>query len=144
MKLRPATPDDLPALADAFRATFNAAPWNEAWTDDSARAALSDLLATPRSAALVAWDGDVCVGAVLGRDQVRDTHLSHEVQEMFVRPERQRGGVGGALLDAHLNAVQAREITNVSLLTARESAAEAFYGRFGFRRAGRMVLLVRP
>ncbi|WP_160329943.1 GNAT family N-acetyltransferase [Deinococcus grandis] len=135
---------DLPALTDAFRATFGAAPWNEAWTDESARAALSDLLATPRSAALVAWDGAVCVGAVLGRDQVRDSFLSHEVQEMFVRPERQRGGVGRALLDAHLAAASARGVTNVSLLTARESPAEAFYSHLGFRRAGRMVLLVRP
>lgn len=144
MDLRPASVADLPALADAFCATFGAAPWNEAWTDESARAALSDLLATPRSAALVAWDGAVCVGAVLGRDQVRDSFLSHEVQEMFVRPEHQRGGVGRALLDAHLAAAGARGVTNVSLLTAQESPAEAFYSHLGFRRAGRMVLLVRP
>lgn len=63
---------------------------------------------------------------------------------MFVRPERQRGGVGRALLEAHLAAAGARGVTNVSLLTARESPAEAFYSRLGFRRAGRMVLLVRP
>ncbi|MDR6220500.1 hypothetical protein J2Y00_004124 [Deinococcus soli (ex Cha et al. 2016)] len=29
-------------------------------------------------------------------------------------------------------------------MTARDSPAEAFYSRLGFRRAGRMVLLVRP
>lgn len=136
--------DGLPAVADAFVATFNAEPWNEAWTAETALACLRDLLALPRASHLAAWDGALCLGGVLGHDGVKDHGLTHEVREMFVRPEAQGRGVGRALLTRHLAGAEARGVRSVSLLTARDSVGEAFYTRLGFRCARRQIVLVRP
>ncbi|WP_309569788.1 GNAT family N-acetyltransferase [Deinococcus sp.] len=144
MNLHTLSPGQLDAVSGAFVVTFNAAPWNEAWTHAAATSALGDLLDMPRASALAAWEGKECVGAILGRDRVHDTHLSHEILELFVRPSAQRQGVGQALVGAHLAQAEERGIKALSLLTARDSPAEAFYAALGFRRAQRMVLLLRP
>ncbi|CAM3699678.1 hypothetical protein [Deinococcus frigens] len=52
MELRPLTSADLSAAAQAFTLTFNATPWNETWTLQSASVCLSDLLMVPRAACL--------------------------------------------------------------------------------------------
>ncbi|MFK7603673.1 GNAT family N-acetyltransferase [Deinococcus sp. SM5_A1] len=144
MELRLLTPADLPAAAQTIMVTFNAAPWNEAWTLGRASACLSDLLATPRAACLGAWDGDECMGAVLGHDLVNAEGLSHRISEMFVLPLAQRRGVGRALLTWHLAEAESRGVSSVHLLTVRDSAAEAFYSKLGFRRARQQIMLVRP
>ncbi|OLV18985.1 GNAT family N-acetyltransferase [Deinococcus marmoris] len=144
MELRPLTPADLPAAAQTFMVTFNAAPWNEAWTLESASTCLSDLLATPRAACLGAWEAGQCLGAVLGHDLIRDRGVSHQISEMFILPLAQRRGVGRALMTRHLAEAESRGVGSVHLLTARDSSAEAFYSELNFRRARQQIMLVRP
>lgn len=144
MDVRLLTSAHLPAVAEAFVTTFSAPPWNEAWSTESALACLQDLLALPRASAFAAWEGEQCLGAILGHDSVKDHGLTHEVKELFVRPDIQGRGVGKALMAAHLQRLEEGGINNVYLLAARDSEAEEFYSRLGFRRARRQIVLVRP
>ncbi len=144
MELRSLLPGEVPAAARTFMATFNAAPWQEAWTLDTARACLSDLLALPRASSVGAWEGGECLGAVLGHDLIKDHGLSHEVRELFVHPQAQGRGVGRTLLNRYVAQAQARGVNSLYLLTARDSPAEGFYAASGFRRARRQIVLVRP
>ena len=144
MKVRPVQSIDLPVIASTFQSTFNAAPWNEQWTHESALACLRDLLALPRGLALAVWDGSMCVGGAFGFDQQKDTALTHEIKEFFIHPDRQGQGMGKQLMKAYLPELEARGISSIYLLTARDSSAEQFYGRLGFRRARRQMVLVRP
>jgi len=144
LQLRPISEEDLPPVADAFTTSFNAEPWTEAWTLETATACLRDLLALPRASHLAAWEGGTCLDAVLGHDSVKDHGLTHEVREMFVCPGAQGRGVGRELLSRHLAGAEGRGVNSVFLLTARDSVGEAFYSRLGFRRARRQIVLVRP
>ncbi|GGM09785.1 GNAT family N-acetyltransferase [Deinococcus aerophilus] len=144
MELRPLTPGEVPAAAQTFVATFNAAPWQEAWTLDTAGACLSDLLALPRASAVGAWEDGQCLGAVLGHDSVKDHGLTHEIRELFVHPQVQGRGVGRTLLTRHMAQAQERGVNSLYLLTARDSPAEGFYVASGFRQARRQTVLVRP
>jgi ribosomal protein S18 acetylase RimI-like enzyme len=80
---------------------------------------------------LVAWDwGRVaCVGgSVVGYLAATGAHID----QLFVDPDHQRAGIGGALLTAMLERRSRRVTLHVFALNA---PARAFYERFGFRRA---------
>lgn len=144
MEVPPVHPTDLPVIAATFQSTFNAAPWSEQWSEEPALACLRDLLVLPRGLALAVWDGPLCVGAAFGCDQQKDTALTHEVKEVFIHPDSQGQGVGKVLMNAYLHEAEARSVRSVYLLAARDSAAEQFYVRLGFRPARRQMVLVRP
>ncbi|UQN08434.1 GNAT family N-acetyltransferase [Deinococcus sp. QL22] len=144
MEIRPLESGDLPNVTQVFIATFNAAPWGESWTQETASNCLKEMLMLPRSVAWGAWENDQCLGAALGHDQQKDTALTHEIKEVFVNPQRQGQGIGKNLLNAYIEAVLGRGVKSIYLLTAQDSDAEAFYQRAEFRRARRQIVLVRP
>ncbi len=125
-------------------ATFNAEPWAENWTTESALACLHDLLALPRAVNLTVLDDGACLGAIFGHDCVKGHGLSHEIKELFVPPRAQGQGIGQALMVRYLTERHLGGVNNIYLLTARDPISEEFYGRLGFRRAERQVVLVRP
>ncbi len=56
-----------------------------------------------------------------------------EIPAIYVEPDRRRGGIGAALLDAALVALEAAGWRRVTLwVVATNANARAFYARFGF------------
>lgn len=56
-----------------------------------------------------------------------------EIPAIYVEPDRRRGGVGAALMDAALVALEATGWRRVTLwVVATNANAKAFYARFGF------------
>ena len=126
MEIRPETPADRKAIAAVTEAAFGKP--REARMIEAIRA--SDGFVPELS--LVAEDGGEIVGHVMlsyvGLDGASARLL--ELGPMSVRPERQRRGVGMALVRAALRAADARREPLVLVL-----GHPAYYPRFGFRRA---------
>lgn len=134
---------DLDACAALYVETFSAPPWNELWGRDDARQRLGDFFATPRFHGVGVFDdGDDLVGFALGHEERSGTEDHFLLQEMCVRTTQQRRGHGTQLLASLTQALA--HVRHWYLLTARESAASAFYERQGFRPAGRLGVFVRP
>lgn len=142
------TPLNVESLAECvslYVDTFNAPPWDEAWTTDDASLRLNDFLATPRSTGLCLWGGEPrgdLQGFVLGHLERSGADDHFLIQEMCVRRTLQRQGCGTRLLG-----VLAQTLPTVNqwyLLTARDSEASAFYEKNGFRPARRQAVFVRP
>ena len=135
--------ESLDACISLYVDTFNAPPWNESWKADDAAQRLGDFLATPRVHGVCSWDsnGELLGFAVghLERSGVDDHFL---LKEMCVRTSTQRQGYGTRLLEALVDHLG--QVRHWYLLTARDSAASAFYEKNGFRPAGRMGVFVRP
>ena len=141
MEILPLTEDHLDDVVALYVDVFANPPWDEAWTTEDARRRLAPMVAAPGAAGVLAVGDDAVVGMALG---VVERQVGHDVfllREMCVLPERQRSGIGGAMLDA---LDQRLEVASWYLLTARESPAAAFYESHGFRPAGRMAVWVRP
>jgi len=85
---------------------------------------------------LVAEDpaGEVVGHVVATRGDV-DGHPAVGLGPVAVRPDRQRRGVGTALVHALLGAAEARAETLVAVL-----GEPTFYGRFGFRPAAELAI----
>jgi ribosomal protein S18 acetylase RimI-like enzyme len=110
-------------------------------TEAAARASFSDVFAGA-CRALVAEDGGHVIGHVVFA--VRGTFIhSGYVRSLAVAPERQRRGVGGALMDAAETAILA-EGPNVFLMVNDQNAgAQRFYERRGYRRVGLLSDYIR-
>jgi len=131
--IRPCAGDDRAAIlalvnaaAEAYRGVIPADRWHEPYMPP-------DELDGEIAAGVRFWgyedDGEL-VG-VMGLQPVRDVEL---IRHAYVAPDRQRGGIGGALLE-HL-----AERTAARMLVGTWAAAEwaiAFYLRHGFAHVGR-------
>lgn len=132
----------LTAATSLFVDVFNAPPWNDRWTTDSARQRLSDLLETPGYAgrALVDTDGYL-LGLVGGYRQRWYDGWHFYLAEMAVSRDRQRTGLGSRLLTGFLDTLD--DVDGFYLLTQADGAAASFYARHGFRPAGRQTVMTR-
>jgi len=131
--IRPCADDDrwailalVNAAAEVYRGVIPADRWHEPYMPP-------DELDGEIAAGVRFWgyedDGEL-VG-VMGLQPVRDVEL---IRHAYVAPDRQRGGIGGALLE-HL-----AERTAARMLVGTWAAAEwaiAFYLRHGFAHVGR-------
>jgi ribosomal protein S18 acetylase RimI-like enzyme len=122
-ELQPTDLDDITRIHwRACRTAYRFMGWS--YSEDEVRAWYAGRLAQ--------WDwGRVACagGSVVGYLAAVGPHLD----QLFVDPDHQRAGIGGALLRAML----ARGLRPVTLhVFALNTPARAFYERFGFRRAG--------
>lgn len=123
--IRPATPDDRDAVIALWHACGLTRPWNDPQAD-FARA-----LAGPASAVLVARVGGVPAGSVMvGYDGHRGW-----LYYLAVAPERQRTGLGRALMAAAEAWLRAHGAPKVQLMVREDNAAAlGFYDALGFER----------
>ena len=118
--IRPATADDVAALAALEQALFGHDAWSEAL--------LRSTLATPHEHVWVAGDTSAYVVTMVAGD-------SADLMRIAVAPERRRQGLAAALLDTATE--HAREAGAVRMLLEVGSAnagALAFYRAAGFSR----------
>jgi aminoglycoside 6'-N-acetyltransferase I len=141
-EIRPIVPQDVSVLARIFKECFAAAPWNEAWSDETAIRRLSQFMGTKTCRGVVAFEAGRAVGFVLGQIEGWVDGNLFLVQDMCVVSDRQRSGLGGRLLEWLLRDIEPRDrVTGTYLLTDAGSAAEVFYLGQGFQRSGRKVVL---
>src|SRR5215212_1409833 len=127
-KIRSCTDDDRSAIlavvnaaAEAYRGVIPADRWHEPYMPE-------EELDAEVAAGVEFWgyeaDGEL-VG-IMGIQPVRDVHL---IRHAYVAPGRQRGGVGGALLERLAEAIEGRILVGT---WAAAGWAIDFYRRHGF------------
>lgn len=123
-QIRPATPVDVPRLADLERRCFT-----DPWSPEGLR----EMVTASHVISLVA---DV-EGTVVGYVMTRWAADTAEILNLAVAPEDRRKGVASRLLDAVLDRLSGRSVREV-YLEVRESnrAARALYEGRGFGVAG--------
>jgi ribosomal protein S18 acetylase RimI-like enzyme len=153
MQIRELAESDLAACARLYGSVFAAEPWNERWAHDDVERRLREIHRTPGAFGLTAHaggddadddaddDDGTPDGFVAGYAEQWGDARHFYVKEMCVGTDRQRRGVGSALMAALTDALKRRGVTKVYLLTARGGPAQAFYARCGFYTSEKMVLM---
>ncbi len=142
LDIRAWRPADDTELIPGFIATYNGAPWFDAWTAASAAAYLSELRGNSRAAALVCVAGNRLAGGVVMHARTFQTENEIYIDEFFVFPEFQRQGIGRALLAAvreHATSIGADALT---LLTDSDKPAFDFYRANGFRIGEKQAFMI--
>jgi aminoglycoside 6'-N-acetyltransferase I len=141
--IRETVPADWTDCASFFVEAFNAPPWNEGWTADSALQRLADCARTPHFLGLIAEDGAEIVGMAFGYSQRYQEEMHYFLLEFCVANSRQREGIGGSLLKELHRRLQAAGVSRIYTLTGRETPGQAFYEKEGFYVSPKMVMMAR-
>jgi [ribosomal protein S18]-alanine N-acetyltransferase len=126
IELRRCTPADLPGVLEILKEAPEAAAWSAG--------ALEDALRQPETCFLVAMDGAVVVGFLVGR-QIAD---EGEILNLGVRRGRRRQGIGAALVRRLGKLLESKGVRRV-FGEVRESnlGAVHFYMGLGFQQTGK-------
>ena len=126
------TIDHLDDCAHVFMSTFNAEPWNDSYTLDTAKKQLSWHLEVPGCVGLVSVK-DGIVAFTVGYREPTDVGDVFHLSIFCVRPDAQRTGVGSRLLkrlEVHLSKIG---VNTIYLGTNEGTLAEAFYRKHGYK-----------
>ena len=134
MQIIPMTIEDYDAVYDLWMHT----PGMGLNTADDSREGIAAYLRRNPTTCFTAKEGDRLLGAILAGHDGRRGYISHTA----VREDAQRQGVGTALVEAVLEALQVEGIRKVSLVVfARNEKGNAFWEKLGF--TGRDDLVYR-
>ncbi len=132
---------DLDALGAMFAESFNAPPWNECWTRESACLRLRQQMDSAAAFGLAArCSGELC-GLIIGRREHHFDGDTFEIREFCIADSRRGGGLGTRFLGELERRLRESGVVRILLLTSDGEATEGFYRRRGYRRSSGMVLM---
>ena len=140
--LKPFDPKrDTQSLIKTFLKVFNGPPWNDKWTEETATDYLLDLLNRPGFIGFIGEENGKPFGFMIGN--INKWWSAHEyyLNEMLVDTEHQRQGLGSFMIEKLKEYLCLQNIYKIILLTGRNSSAEAFYNKNGFKTSEYMILM---
>lgn len=119
---------------------FNSEPWNEEWSFNTARTRLFEIINTPGFVGFV-FKQDELLGFLAGYCKQGQKSKSFYLEEICVRPDKQRQGIGTKLLNKLMDTLIYIEVNRVYLLTNKDGQAETFYTKHGYQRNQQMIFM---
>ena len=135
------TQSHLDECANLIVSTFNAGPWNDRWTLDRAKKALTWTLEVPGFLGLVSLDDEV-LGFVTGYREPDDVRDVFYLNALCVRLGMQGSGVGSRLLEHLKDELEMSGVSTIYLITHKDTPAESFYKKNGCRVSEKDLVMV--
>ena len=126
--------------AELYMSVFNASPWNDSWSEDTAHCRISEMMSADTFIGKAAYIDDVPVGFIIGRREQGDISVQFCLKEFCVRTSEQSKGIGTSLLNALKADLKEQGITHIYLITSHGENTEGFYQRRGFKTVSEIVM----
>lgn len=136
-------PAQLEECAALYAEVFNAPPWNDSWTTETARLRLQDILQSPGCLGFGATTQGRLVACLLGNFEHYFRGPYFHLKEMCVAPACQRQGVGSLLLRELEQALAQRGTPSILLFTSVDLPPFQFYQHHRFSPVPGMQMLFR-
>lgn len=143
MNLREMLPDDLNACVTLLMETYNPPPWNNHWTQDTGTRYLSELMSNEHFIGYVITESDMITGAMFAHRKTWWTNDEFFIDELFVKPDRQRQGHGGKLIAQAEKLSKELGLGGVTLLTNKYHPAKLFYEKNGYIAAEHVLFMYK-
>lgn len=131
-RIAPFTPEDFPACAALFMEVYNAPPFEENWEAERAARRLQEHAAKPDFLGLAVWVDEKLAGFLLGHCETWAVNRRFILDEICVRSEFRKEGLGSQMMAALMEALIAYDVSHVATQTGRKSEGEAFLRKCGF------------
>lgn len=126
-KIIPLSFDNVESCIELYINVFNSDPWNEMWSEETARERLTDLINTPKFLGFLLYEEDRLAGFIAGNAKKSYAGLTFYLAELCINNQIQGRGYGSKLLNHLEEELRSRDIQSLYLLTANGGMAEAFY-----------------
>lgn len=135
--------DDLRKCAELYLKVFNAEPWNDEWTFESAYNRLNDIFMSPNFAGAFYEEDDEIKGAVFGNCEHWYQGMHYNLKEIFVSAKLQGSGIGSKLLKDLEERLKKLDVNTILLFTSKENRTNHFYLRNSFDVLEDMVMMIK-
>lgn len=141
MNIKPCTMEHIERYGKIYADAFSGEPWNDSWTPENAEIHVGEILESNQSYGLeYIIDGEV-VGFILGESMLFSYGRTFEINDLAVDPAYQNRGIGKVLLEQCMTDLKDQGIVGVHLITAGEGMLPEFYGRYGFEKENKVILM---
>lgn len=131
MEIREILKADLSKLSRLMVEVYNAPPWNDKWTEETALESLSSLCDFPNFTGYLIGDGNNIIGAILGHSRKYATETTYYIDEFFISEKYRRLGLGDKLYNTTINQLKKKAISGAFFTTLKNSPAYNFYIKEG-------------
>ena len=128
--------------ASLLVATFNAEPWNDNWTLDTAKQEITWTMEVPGFVGLVSLDKGV-VAFATGYREPDDRRDVFYLKTFCVSPDAQGTGVGSRLIGHLKERLGGRGVNTIYLITHKGTPAEAFYRKNGYSVSSEDIIMTQ-
>jgi aminoglycoside 6'-N-acetyltransferase I len=143
MKLRKLLIDDLEACVNLLIEAYNPSPWNYHWTQETGKKYLSEFICNDNFIGYVLLESEEIIGAMLAHRKTWWTNDEIFVDELFIKPDRQRHGCGEMLMKEAEQLAKEMGLGGVTLLTDRYHPAKLFYEKNGYTLAEHVIFMYK-
>ena len=135
--------NDLSEMAALYVETFNAAPWNDQWTMETARKRLHQMISTEDSYGLCAYADGLLCGAILGGMEQFYNGVMFDVKEFWVKNSMRGQGLGTEIFSELEHRLKQKGVNEIILFTSRGDATEHFYHKQNMKSNHDMVFMTK-
>lgn len=141
--IRPITLEQIARYGEIYATAFSGPPWNDPWKSENAEIHVREILESKQSYGLeYVVDGQV-VGYILGASMLFHYGRTFEINDLAVDPAFQGRGIATELLERCIADMKEKGMVGVNLITAGDSILPVFYGKHGFKKENRVILMGR-
>lgn len=131
MNIKRILKSDIKDLARLMVSVYNAPPWNNKWTEETAFESLVTLLEFPTFYGNIIIDEDRIIGAIMGHTRRYATETTYYIDEFFVSEEYRRKGVASNLYKSTIDELKKLGVNGAFFTTLRNTPAYNFYIKMG-------------
>lgn len=130
---------DIINIAMVYVKTFNAKPWNDKWTIETAYNRLMQMVNCEGFYGLMLKESDNIIGIILGNHEYYFTGMQFLIKEFCIDPNFQGKGFGKELLNEFSARLKENGIKEIYLFTSKEQSA--FYKKHDFWELNNIVFM---
>ena len=131
MEIRKILKADLEELAKLMVSVYNAPPWNNKWTVETALESLTDISDFPKFFGNVIVDGNKIIGGIIGHIRRYGSESTFYIDEFFISEEYRGTGLAKELYQTSIKQLQEIGISGAFFTTLKNSRAYNFYIKQG-------------
>ncbi len=132
---------DIEGMAGMYVETFNAPPWNDEWTIETASKRLHQMINCEGFYGLIAYQDEELSGMILGSEEQYYNGVMFNIKEFCVKNEMRNRGIGTKMLEEFEKQLKEKEISEIILFTSRDDSTEDFYQKRGLESYNGMVMM---
>lgn len=141
MRYRIFNTEHLEEVSKLYVKSFNAPPWNDKWTEDTAKKRLQQMLNCEGAYGLVCYLDNEIVAMILGNHEYYYDGMHFNIKEFCVDHSKKGKGIGKKVLNEFTVRLKDRGINNIYLWTSRGDMTEGFYEKNGYNIVDKLVVM---
>lgn len=133
--------EDTDELAEIYVESFNAYPWNDRWTVETASKRLHQMINCESFYGIKAYiDLNLC-GMILGNEEQFYNGVVFNIKEFCIKNSLRGNGIGTEIFKEFEKRLKLRNIDEIILCTLKNENTEGFYNKMGLKSNSQMTVM---